>query len=147
MDLRSRNKFPSQEKASERSLTAAEKTTESDHEEASMMAAMAQEHLSELNQSISGLKTTLDKLSSRVAETEERLGTAEDQLVELDSTVTKLRKENEFLMDKVDQLENYSRRNNIRVINLREGCEGNDPVNWTPASLGPGHFTEPLIIE
>lgn len=116
MDLRSRNKFPSQEKAIEQSLTDAGKTAESDHEEAnvSMMVATAQEHLSdgdlptllqgvrngsealckeihsktaELNQSISGLKTMLDKLSSRVAKAEERLGTAEDQLVDIDSSV------------------------------------------------------------
>ncbi|KAF3854330.1 hypothetical protein F7725_022385 [Dissostichus mawsoni] len=54
-------------------------------------------------------------------------------------------------MEKVDQLENYSRRNNIRVIHLGESCEGNDPVNffvnWIPATLGQEHFTEPLIIE
>ncbi|KAF3843699.1 hypothetical protein F7725_002548, partial [Dissostichus mawsoni] len=90
----------------------------------------------EINQSISGLKSMLDKLSSRVTEAEDRIGTAEDQLVDLDS---------------LDQLENYSRRNNIRVINLGESCEGNDPVNffvnWIPATLGQEHFTEPLIIE
>ncbi|KAF3836239.1 hypothetical protein F7725_028797 [Dissostichus mawsoni] len=90
----------------------------------------------EINQSISGLKSMLDKLSSRVTEAEDRIGTAEDQLVDLDSRVVKLRKENDFLMEKVDQLENYSRRNNIRVINLGESCEGNDPPP-----------TEPLIIE
>ncbi|KAK1894744.1 LINE-1 retrotransposable element ORF1 protein [Dissostichus eleginoides] len=105
----------------------------------------------EINQSISGLKSMLDKLSSRVTEAEDRIGTAEDQLVDLDSRVVKLRKENDFLMEKVDQLENYSRRNNIRVINLGESCEGNDPVNffvnWIPATLGQEHFTEPLIIE
>ncbi|KAK1886636.1 LINE-1 retrotransposable element ORF1 protein [Dissostichus eleginoides] len=105
----------------------------------------------EINQSISGLKSMLDKLSSRVTEAEDRIGTAEDQLVDLDFRVVKLRKENDFLMEKVDQLENYSRRNNIRVINLGESCEGNDPVNffvnWIPATLGQEHFTEPLIIE
>ncbi|KAF3859145.1 hypothetical protein F7725_021544, partial [Dissostichus mawsoni] len=105
----------------------------------------------EINQSISGLKSMLDKLSSHVTEAEDRIGTAEDQLVDLDSRVVKLRKENDFLMEKVDQLENYSRRNNIRVINLGESCEGNDPVNffvnWIPATLGQEHFTEPLIIE
>ncbi|KAK1905001.1 LINE-1 retrotransposable element ORF1 protein [Dissostichus eleginoides] len=93
----------------------------------------------------------LDKLSSCVTEAEDRIGTTEDQLVDLDSRVVKLRKENDFLMEKVDQLENYSRRNNIRVINLGESCEGNDPVNffvnWIPATLGQEHFTEPLIIE
>ncbi|KAJ4926256.1 hypothetical protein JOQ06_008437 [Pogonophryne albipinna] len=39
----------------------------------------------EINQSISGLKSMLDKLSSRVTEAEDCIGTAEDQLVDLDS--------------------------------------------------------------
>ncbi|KAK1906077.1 Monopolin complex subunit CSM1 [Dissostichus eleginoides] len=43
----------------------------------------------EINQSISGLKSMLDKLSSRVTEAEDRIGTAEDK-----SRVVKLRKEN-----------------------------------------------------
>lgn len=54
-------------------------------------------------------------------------------------------------MEKVESLENYSRRNNIRVLNVHEGCEGSDPVkffaNWLPTVLGQEHFPEPLIIE
>ena len=105
----------------------------------------------EINESISGLKSMLDNLTSRVTETEERIGTAEDQLTELDSRVDKLTKDNEHLMEKVESLENYSRRNNIRVLNVREGCEGSDPItffaNWLPTVLGQEHFPEPLIIE
>ncbi|KAK1886375.1 Centlein [Dissostichus eleginoides] len=41
----------------------------------------------------------LDKLCSRVTEAEDRIGMAEDQLVDLDSRVVKLRKENDFLME------------------------------------------------
>ncbi|KAJ4930795.1 hypothetical protein JOQ06_025103 [Pogonophryne albipinna] len=54
----------------------------------------------EINQSISGLKSMLDKLSSHVTEVEDRIDTAEDQLVDLDSRVVKLRKENDFFMEK-----------------------------------------------
>ena len=105
----------------------------------------------EINQSISGLKVMLDTLNTCTTEAESRISTAEDQLVSLDSRVQKLSKENYFLLEKIDQLENYSRRNNIRVVNLKENCEGNDLVNflasWIPATLGREHFTEPLIIE
>lgn len=45
MDLRSRNKPLSPEKASEQNLTTTGKTTESDLEEVSIMAAVAEEHL------------------------------------------------------------------------------------------------------
>lgn len=53
---------------------------------------------------------------SWVPEAEERIGMVEDQWVELDSRVPKSRKENYFLMEKVEQLENYCRHNNIRVF-------------------------------
>lgn len=105
----------------------------------------------EINVSISSLKSMLDNLTSRVTEAEDRIGTAEDHVTELDSRVIKLTKDNEYLMEKIESLENYSRRNNIRVLNVREGCEGSDPVtffaNWLPTVLGQEHFPEPLIIE
>lgn len=49
------------------------------------------------------MKTLLDKLSSCETETEERTGTAENQLVKLDSRVIKLRRINYFLIDEVDR--------------------------------------------
>lgn len=76
----------------------------------------------EINQAISGLKTVIDGLvCSRITEAEERISTVEDKLTELDSRVLRLIKEKDFLIDKVDQLENQSRRNNIRIVNLQEG--------------------------
>lgn len=66
----------------------------------------------------------------------------------MDTRVNKLCEENDFLLEKVDQLENYNRRNNIRVVGLYEGT---DPVkyfaNWIPDILGQEHFGEPLIVE
>lgn len=105
----------------------------------------------EINKSISGLKTMLDKLTSHVTEAEDRVGKAEDRVDQVDTCVNKLREENDFLLEKVDQLENYNRCNNIRVVGLYEGCEGTDPVkyfaNWIPDTLGQEHFGEPLVIE
>lgn len=86
----------------------------------------------------------LDNLTSRVTEVEDRIGGAEDHVAKLDSQVIKLTKDNEYLMEKIESLENYSRRNNIRVLNMREGCEGSDPVtffaNWLPTVLGHWHI-------
>lgn len=86
----------------------------------------------------------LDNLTSRVTEAEDRIGAAEDHVAKLDSQVIKLTKDNEYLMEKIESLENYSRRNNIRVLNMREGCEGSDPVtffaNWLPTVLGHWHI-------
>ena len=105
----------------------------------------------EINHSISGLKTLMDKMGSRITEAEERISSAEDKLSELDSGVLRLQKEKDFLIDKVDQLENQSRQNNVRIVNLQEGEEGPDPVqfftDWIPSVLGQQHFPEPLAIE
>jgi hypothetical protein len=54
-------------------------------------------------------------------------------------------------MNKVDHFENYSRRSDIRIIGLRKGCEGMDPIDFAaaiiPFLLGKEHFAEPLIIK
>uniref|UniRef100_A0AAV2LS93 Uncharacterized protein n=1 Tax=Knipowitschia caucasica TaxID=637954 RepID=A0AAV2LS93_KNICA len=105
----------------------------------------------EMNESISGLTGMLDGLTSCVTDVEDRIGAAEDQLADMSAELQKLIKDNTFLLDKVESLENYSRRNNIRIVNLREGCEGSDPVsffaNWLPNILGRDYFAKPLVIE
>ncbi|CAL9683234.1 unnamed protein product [Knipowitschia caucasica] len=105
----------------------------------------------EINESISGLRAMLDGLTSRVTDAEDRIGATEDQLANMSAELQKLTKDNTFLLDKVESLENYSRRNNIRIVNLREGCEGSDPVaffaNWLPNILGCDYFAKPLVIE
>lgn len=90
----------------------------------------------------------MDKMGSRITEAEERISSAEDKLTELDSYVLRLQKEKDFLMDKVDQLENQSRRNNVRIVNLQEGGEGADPVrfftDWYPFCAGTTAFSRAL---
>ncbi|CAB1320805.1 unnamed protein product [Coregonus sp. 'balchen'] len=79
-------------------------------------------------------------------EAEERISTAEDKLEVMGTELQKLRKNNEYLMKKVDHLENYS-----RMIGLREGCEGTDPIDFSaaiiPSLLGKEHLAKPLVIE
>lgn len=75
----------------------------------------------------------------------------EDTLKDLDKTMLHLGKKNDHLLEKVDQLKNYSRRNNILLINLLEGCESTNPVkfftDWLPSTLGSDNFPDPIIIE
>lgn len=115
------------------------------------LAAQLDSKLTEVNNAITNLDKTMTGIVTRVTEAENRISEAEDTLVGLDKTVLQLRKQNEYLLEKVDQLENYSRRNNIRVINLPEGCEGTNPVkfftDWLPSTLGTDSFPDPIIIE
>ena len=61
-------------------------------------------------------------LVTGVKQAENRISDAEDTLVCLDKTALQLRKQNEYLLEKVDQLENDSRRNKKiyrRVVKAR----------------------------
>uniref|UniRef100_A0A3B3XPM7 L1 transposable element RRM domain-containing protein n=1 Tax=Poecilia mexicana TaxID=48701 RepID=A0A3B3XPM7_9TELE len=96
----------------------------------------------QLQTSINGVKATLDKVLTRVAEAENRISQTEDAISELKQLTKQLKGDNEFLKKKIDQLENYSSRNNIRVLGLKEGSEVMDPVKffttWIPELLGAG---------
>lgn len=54
----------------------------------------------------------------------------------LGSTVKSLSKVNDQLQLKVDDLENRSRRCNIRIIGIPEGNEGNKPTSFIESFLG-----------
>lgn len=115
------------------------------------LATQIDSKLTEVNNAITSLDKTINGLVTRVSEAENRISNAEDTLKDLDKTVLHLRKQNDYLLEKVDQLENYSRRNNIRLINLPEGREGTIPVkfftDWLPSALGSDNFPDPIIIE
>lgn len=55
------------------------------------------------------------------------------------------------LTDKTEDLENRSRRSNIRIINVLEQAEGRDTVGFLekfiPQILGNNNFTSPATLE
>lgn len=93
------------------------------------------------------LHSTLDKLSRRVedntkriTETETRISDGEDRTASLENKLTELEKKVKTLTDRADDSENRSRRDNIRIMGLKEGTEGNQAVRffetWLPDILG-----------
>lgn len=74
---------------------------------------------------ICGIETTLDQSEQRLSLVEAKLATVQT--------------ENAWLKDKVDDLENRSRRLNLRVVGIPERMEGSSPV----ASMT--HFFEDLF--
>ena len=105
----------------------------------------------ELHSSIDDLKSSMNDLLLRTTEAELRISTVEDTIARHDQVLTQLQKDNAYLKNKVDQMENQSRRSNIRVVGLKEDSEGRDPVRfftqWIPEVLGIINFTKPLEIE
>lgn len=85
----------------------------------------------------------LDGLTSRITEAENRIGTAEDHIFDIETLLLKLITDKELLMDKVKSLENYSSHNKNHVVNPHENCEGIDLVAFTAHK----HFPELLKLK
>ncbi|KAJ4948838.1 hypothetical protein JOQ06_020361, partial [Pogonophryne albipinna] len=63
-------------------------------------------------------------LGDQVNLLEQRVGANEDNVHECVARVKQLEKDNSFLMSKVDDLENRSRRFNLRFVGIQESAEG-----------------------
>lgn len=86
-----------------------------------------------------------------IQEIETSMNDMQSRLMELESTCTLLKKENETLKLKTDDLENRSRCNNICIVNLPEKSEGPRPAAFLDECLkeifGPDAFTTPLVVD
>ncbi|CAM4683952.1 unnamed protein product [Leuciscus chuanchicus] len=96
-----------------------------------------------MEQKFTELHSTLDKLSSRVednvkriTEAENRISDGEDRTTTLENKLTELEQRVKILTDRAEDSENRSRRDNIRILGLKEGTEGNQAVrffgSWLP---------------
>lgn len=98
-------------------------------------------------ESIEGLRKEMNDCTRRVSQTETRISEADDKIEILRAKVNTLESNAKALEDQVMDLEARSRRNNLRLVNLPEGAEGQDPCvfleKWLPEILG----TEAVVIE
>ncbi|CAL1567819.1 unnamed protein product [Knipowitschia caucasica] len=75
---------------------------------------------------IDAVVATTDALSVRVTESEARISGLEDGIAPLKKRLDVMEQCNKALADKVLDLEGRSRRDNIRILNLKEATEGSD---------------------
>lgn len=99
---------------------------------------------------IDGVISAIKEVTERVKEAEERISGAEDEIVQLKGQVKTLQSQMKTLTEKTDDLENRSRRNNLRLIGLPEKEEGNDGFafleKWLPKVLELD-VNKPLTLE
>lgn len=78
----------------------------------------------------------ISALDVKMKEAEARISTQEDVTAGYGAKISEVELKLEAALDKIDDLENRSRRCNIRVIGLPEGSEGTNPVSffktWLP---------------
>lgn len=84
-------------------------------------------------------------------EAEVRISSAEDTVNSEKCETDALAKQVILLMNKLDELENRSRRSNLRLVNVLDKMEGNDAVafleKWLREVLRPATFTRPPLTE
>lgn len=93
------------------------------------LAALTQ-HMGDLKNDMGHVRQDLRKINERVKEAEERISRVEDQLPTLSQTVKTHTQQINSLLLKVDDLENRSRRSNLRLVGVPEKEEGRDPVAY-----------------
>ena len=111
-----------------------------------------------INQATASLKTSVDSLgeqlktfNDRLTKTETTVGENFTKLTKMEADVKSLQSQIKMLREQVDDLENRSRRSNLRIINIPEGSEtGQDPTKLISAMLMeicPGVFNNPPELE
>lgn len=101
--------------------------------------------------SLNKIHISLNTLGDQVGLLEERVGTNEDNLTDLTARIGQLETDNTYLMEKVEDLENRSRRSNLRFIGVPESAESGDLIGFMTRLihqvLGQENFSSPLMIE
>lgn len=104
-----------------------------------------------IQSSLTSIQNSMTMLGEQVQLLEQRVGANEDIGHELVVRVKQLEKDNAYLLDKVDDLENRSRRSNLRFVGVQETAEGDDMIGFMsrliPQLLGRDAFPTPVIIE
>ncbi|KAL0159727.1 hypothetical protein M9458_043452, partial [Cirrhinus mrigala] len=81
----------------------------------------------------------IEEVETRITEAETRISAVEDTVTRDNADLSEMKAKLDAALEKIDDLENRSRRCNIRIIGLAEGEEGTNPVSflktWLPNLL------------
>lgn len=102
---------------------------------------MREEVVKELRSTLTSLQTTVADHANKISALEDSQNDVTDRLAELETRCASLASDNIKLKAAVDNQENRSRRQNLRIVGLPEGEEGNNPT----AFMGP--FLRELLGE
>ncbi|CAM4662324.1 unnamed protein product [Leuciscus chuanchicus] len=115
------------------------------------MAALILNSVKPLQISVDALRETVNSFQSRLTSTETIAGENFERLVAAESTISSLKAQNTLLLDRLDDLENRSRRSNLRILNVPEGSEdGKDPTVFVSELLAEAMaevFTSPPPLD
>lgn len=103
------------------------------------LSAFLDEKFARFESTLDSITTRLEDNTKRITEAESRVSQNEDNVAELHNKVAALEKTVQSLFERAEDAENRSRRDNIRIVGLKEGAEGRQPVHffqtWLPKLL------------
>ena len=116
------------------------------------VSTLIQDAIRPIQASLDSLQTTVTSFQSRLTSVESVAGDNFEWLTLAESTIKMLQSQTQSLLDRCDNLENRSRRSNLRVLNIPEGSEdGKDPLNFMSEvlmeAMGPDVFPTPPELE
>ena len=116
------------------------------------VSGLIQESLKPLQTAMDALRDTVGSFQARLAATESIAGENFERLTTAEATIQSLQTQNQTLWDRVNEMENRSRRSNLRIVNIPEGSEnGKDLVKFISellaVGMGPDVFTSPPELE
>lgn len=100
------------------------------------VSSLIQEAIKPLQSAVDSLQSTMKSFQGRLTSVESVAGDKFKRLTLAESTIKTLQNHNQSLLDRIDDLENRSRRANLCIINIPEGSEdGKDPVKFMSGLL------------
>ncbi len=104
-----------------------------------------------INTALREVNIKLEMLGEQITTVQQRVSCNEDNIEDIKIRITKIEKENGHLKQKMDSMENYSRRSNIRIVKVPEKAEGQDIIGFVQQLivhlLGQENFPNPPVIE
>ncbi|XP_073405639.1 uncharacterized protein [Dendrobates tinctorius] len=100
---------------------------------------------------VTTIKADMGKMDKRVGEVEERVSVLEDHISKMQKAHTQCLQKCAALINKTDDLENRSRRNNVRLVGIPEKTEGNDTTKfiekWLQDKIGGDNLSKMFVVE
>lgn len=116
------------------------------------MTALIQTSSQSLRVLMDALRGDVISFNKRLTDTETIVGTNFERLTSVEATIKAMQARNKLLHYRVEDLENRSRRSNLRIVNVPEGSEnGRDPKQFMADLLmetaGREVFASPPLID
>lgn len=100
---------------------------------------------------VTKVKRQVDQVELKMKAVRDDLEVFNDRVADVENSGLAWEVQRKQLFEKIDILENHSRRNNVKIVGLKEGYERGNPVeffqDWIPKVLGTAHFPHGIELD